>query len=116
MPNGISLFLLNWRTPRLELKYHQKKYKEEKQKREAGKQEGLLSKPKKKLGLASSVNYVDESNSGKENFKEESNDKEEEKPQKVVTREQSKEDANGVTSKDETIVKGATGDGKFHEL
>ena len=111
MPNGISLFLLNWRTKRLELKYHQKKYKEEIQKREAGKQEGLLSKPKKKLGLASSVKYVDESNSGKENFKEESDDEEEEKHQKVVTREQSKEDANSITSKKEALGKGATGDG-----
>ena len=42
------------------LKYYQAKHKEEKQKKEAGKQEGLLSKIKKKLGCASSANLVDE--------------------------------------------------------
>ena len=93
------------------LEYYQEKYKEEKQKKEAGKQDGLLSKLKKKLGFTSSVNYVDDSNSGKDNSKEESDDKEEENPLEVVTRDTSKDDANSVTSKKEPLEKGANGDG-----
>ena len=93
------------------LEYYQEKYKEEKQKKEDGKQKGLLSKLKEKLGFAPSANCVDETNGCQDNSKEESGYKEDEKPQKVVTREQSKEDAKSVTSKKEPFDKGATGDG-----